>query len=345
MFTGGKDVEDARSRISRLKSKEEKKGGKLSNKDLKSLERARGITRRHVIGLALKGIGTAGALGALSMVAALSPIPENEEIKAKEGEKLFKTFILDERGLVIDQELYEILGKEWVAVIKEAYDKYHQDYDLKGQVAVVKMDSGREEYKPELNEITLAPEVTLPGIIHLNPDFFFKYNDPNILRDVVRHSITHAQKPKKEEYSPEKPFIFHNGNVELLGFHGLFILVTNLETGEIQRFTYFEEGACEALGRNLNSSYRASSPPYYNMGALTMHAIDGMGLKTGTVEREILKMVQSNDLWSFVKLMTNNKKPNYDDLEWLMDLYTAAHDMKKPIGELIEELKAYRAQH
>lgn len=345
IFIGDQEVKDARKRIANLEGKQERRGQELSHKDQNALEKAKDITRRHVIGLILKGSGAIGLMSALSWFAASGNREEaaNGKIEAKEGQRLVQTVYLDERGLLAEPELLSSLPEGSGEVIKEAFDKYYKDYDFKGQVAVVKGNS-RETYIPSMGIMALAPEVTFPGVIRLNPDFFNKTNDPDVLRNVIRHSITHAQKPKEEEYTPEKPFQFHNANVKLLGFHGLFVLVTNNETGETQRFTYFEESVCETLGRNKNPSYRASNPSYHNMGRLTMHAVDGQGLPIGTAEKSLLKMAQSNDVWGFVKLMTGKKSPDYDDLEWLIDIYTDAYDQKRPAEEILKELDSYRKE-
>ncbi len=69
MFSGGPDVIGARKKITKLRNKSERNKGTLRKVDQKQLDRSIAITRRHAIGLLVKGGVTAGiAIGGINLL-------------------------------------------------------------------------------------------------------------------------------------------------------------------------------------------------------------------------------------------------------------------------------------
>jgi hypothetical protein len=325
-----KQAERTIERLEKRQAQRERRDKNLGRKNQDALNEALMTRRRFnraligggIAATAVIGTGIAGTIAHL-LSKAEDDKPQSEPSRdipqAKPGQKLVE--IVDKRGLRIGLDLAKAIGPEGKKAIMDAFDTYHSHYGFDGHVNVVKW---KGVFKDDGHVI---PERVQGRTMNLDPNIFdhkyFRGHRVEGIGCTVLHALTHAQRPEK--VTPiDRPFKTKKG-LNVIGFHGLAVKAKN-KTGEDKFFSLFEEGASEVLAYYANPRYRPPSPKYRRYGQLTFDLLKKTGLGRQEIKRTLIKLVRTNDVWGFVRLVTGIQNPKSADLEKLIKMY---HSKKK----------------
>jgi len=237
------------------------------------------------------------------------------------------------KGLWIDPLLIEALGPESKKIIVDAFNSYHARYGFEGEVHVFKGKLSSMSVGPS-GRVAFAPEYTEGRNIELRPMAIKKHLGLNALGYIVRHALTHAQKPEK--LTQFSPFTQNSGGqtVEVYGAHGLFINA-RLPNGKEVSFKNIEEGVCETLAYEIDRSYKTNATHYLNLHKITLAILK----KSKKTPLDLIQLVRTNDIWGFIKMATGSKSPSEDDLHTVVRWYTEGKLSPQVLERVLGEIK------
>lgn len=338
------EVKTAKSTIDKLEKRREqrkKRKKKLGSKDQTALEEASMTRRRFNRIFAAGAVTVAGvSAGVTSAIWNLLSTEENSDNpqtshdtqrKPKPGERLVR--IVDPKGLRIELDLEKEFGPETIQAIKDTFNLYHSHYGFEEHVNLFKWDT------VDKGGGHMVPEYTEGRNMWIDPQFFnhkfFTGHKIEVIKNVVLHALTHAQRPKNIT-TIDRPFKTLQG-LEAFGFHGLTVRAKS-KSGKIKSFPLFEESACEALAFYANPKYSPPSPKYKRMGQITINLLKKTGLQREKIKQILINMVRTNDVLGFLRLITGIKDPKPADIQKAIEWYMS----KKPVAEIEKEVSEYK---
>lgn len=203
-------------------------------------------------------------------------------------------------------------------IIRRAGQDYVNMYKLMDQIVIDVQDNFPINENGEQDLI-----VSQSGKITLNERIFDAENldSPHLpdLRSQILHHLTHAIVPKEENKLSLPVSWGLSDNTQVQSIHGFSLgLKTPQQTQE--PFDLIEDGVAEILAIQVDKNYRSSSLGFVGVAILTNEVMRRFQLDSNM----LLKMIKTNDLMEFVRILSNKKNFEVQDLEQVMIWYKEA---------------------
>lgn len=150
----------------------------------------------------------------------------------------------------------QLIGEGRINAAIKASDDWNALYQC-GRDVTLKYIQAVESTKN--GSVTSSEEKAEPGLIYITPR--------GDARKIILHAMTHACKPDQPTLLPE-PFKILNGSSEIYGYHGLALLIRDVQKGQTM-FTLFEEGIAERNAIYF-PNYTYAGRNYGNIGRFTL---------------------------------------------------------------------------